>query len=208
MENDTTSHSLSETSIHYTKDRNGGTPDSNREDYAAFEKLGQGGKEMQSAYTFLYTKYKPKLKYYFIRASVSNETAEDIIQTTFLKFFKSYSSFKKKSKLSTYLFTIARNVLVDHIRKNPSVDELPDNIDSNNLIPDFSALEQCVYSAFQDFKQDNFDCAQNLMLSVYNNLKGEDLAKILGKSLGAVHEYLSQCRKKLMPYLVKCNEHL
>jgi len=181
---------------------------SNDEDCLALNMLAKGGKPMQKGYEFLYKKYKPKLKGYFLRGNITSDVSEDVIQTTFLKFFKSFDRFRKESAVSTYIFTIARNVLIDHFKKHPWTEPLDDKHESIEHITSFTALDKCVYLAFIEFKRDNFDCAQNLMLVVYNNLKGKDLAKLLGKSIGAVHEYLSQCRKKIAPYLQECTEHL
>ncbi|MDT8861039.1 RNA polymerase sigma factor [Alkalihalobacillus sp. MEB130] len=42
---------------------------------------------------------------------------EDLTQEVFIRLFTSLSTFRRKSQLKTWLFSIARNVTIDHIRK-------------------------------------------------------------------------------------------
>ncbi|MCC5928716.1 MAG: sigma-70 family RNA polymerase sigma factor [Cyclobacteriaceae bacterium] len=46
------------------------------------------------------------------------ETAEDIIQETFIAAFKNYDSFKNESSPKTWLFRILNNKIADHYRKS------------------------------------------------------------------------------------------
>ena len=56
--------------------------------------------------------------YNFVRQySYIKEDADDITQDTFLKAWKHIKSFKTGKKFTTWLFTIARNSALDHIKK-------------------------------------------------------------------------------------------
>ncbi len=56
--------------------------------------------------------------YNFVRQySHTKEDADDITQETFLKAWKHIKSFKTGKKFTTWLFTIARNSALDHIKK-------------------------------------------------------------------------------------------
>ena len=48
------------------------------------------------------------------------EDAEDIVQNTFFKAWKHIGGFKKDKKFLTWLFTIARNTALDHIKRRHS----------------------------------------------------------------------------------------
>ena len=54
----------------------------------------------------------------------SKDLAEDLIQETFISALKGMSSFKGKSKESTWLISILRNKIIDHFRKNSSKNEV------------------------------------------------------------------------------------
>ncbi len=56
--------------------------------------------------------------YNFVRQYANpKEDADDITQDAFLKAWKHIKSFKKGKKFTTWLFTIARNSALDHIKK-------------------------------------------------------------------------------------------
>lgn len=48
----------------------------------------------------------------------SRETAQDLIQETFLSAFKSYKNFKHESQPKTWLFKILNNKIIDYYRKS------------------------------------------------------------------------------------------
>ncbi|HZJ36911.1 MAG TPA: sigma-70 family RNA polymerase sigma factor [Gillisia sp.] len=48
----------------------------------------------------------------------SRETAQDLIQETFLSAFKAYKTFKYESQPKTWLFKILNNKIIDYYRKS------------------------------------------------------------------------------------------
>jgi RNA polymerase sigma factor (sigma-70 family) len=80
------------------------------------ETLGTGAGEV---FAELYVEYLPKVYRYISYRITDTHLAEDLTSTVFEKAltkFKSYSS--DKAKFSTWIFTIARNTLIDHYRVN------------------------------------------------------------------------------------------
>lgn len=53
-----------------------------------------------------------------LRMLKNTEEAEEVAQDTFVKVFKSLNSFKRDSKLSTWIYRIAYNTCLDRIKKN------------------------------------------------------------------------------------------
>jgi RNA polymerase sigma-70 factor, ECF subfamily len=54
----------------------------------------------------------------FLRRQVGNEAmAEDLMQEVFLRIIKGAPSYKRQAKFTTWLYTIARNLCVDHTRR-------------------------------------------------------------------------------------------
>jgi RNA polymerase sigma-70 factor (ECF subfamily) len=56
------------------------------------------------------------------------EVAEDILQDTFVRVIRNAASFQRKAKFTTWLYTIARNLCIDALRKasyrrHPSLDQ-------------------------------------------------------------------------------------
>jgi RNA polymerase sigma factor (sigma-70 family) len=78
------------------------------------EKVGLSAAEV---FAELYEEYLPKVYRYISYRIRDEHTAEDLTSVVFEKAltkFKSYSS--DKAKFSTWIFTIARNTLIDHYR--------------------------------------------------------------------------------------------
>jgi RNA polymerase sigma-70 factor (ECF subfamily) len=77
----------------------------------------------------VYQEYKDTL-YTFVlfRVGHDRDVAEDVVSDVFLKAYKSYDSYNPEYKVSTWLYTIARNTLIDHYRKHKTtidIDNLP-----------------------------------------------------------------------------------
>ena len=53
-----------------------------------------------------------------LRQHGQRELAEDLMQEVFLRVIKKADSFRRRSKFTTWLYTIARNVSVDAMRRN------------------------------------------------------------------------------------------
>ena len=51
------------------------------------------------------------------RATGRREIVEDLTQETFLRTFRALEYFDSRSRLSTWIYTIAHNVAIDHLRK-------------------------------------------------------------------------------------------
>ncbi len=70
----------------------------------------------------------PVFNFILRRCGGSKEVAEDILQDTFVRVIKNASSFQRKAKFTTWLYTIARNLCIDALRKasyrrHPSLDQ-------------------------------------------------------------------------------------
>lgn len=70
----------------------------------------------QRAIYFFYKKYKKPLLAYISR-QINHESAEEVMQDSFVAFFEGLRNFRGQSSLKTYLFSIARYKTIDNIRK-------------------------------------------------------------------------------------------
>lgn len=68
----------------------------------------------QSAYFSLYTRYKVGVCAQIARIIQDQVEIEDVCMESFEKAFKQLSTFKKDSRFSTWILTIARNTSLDH----------------------------------------------------------------------------------------------
>lgn len=66
----------------------------------------------------LYTRHKDPLYRYCLRSCGSSDIAEEIFQDVWAKVIKSDYKIQSNASFKTYLYTIARNRLIDHHRGN------------------------------------------------------------------------------------------
>ena len=66
----------------------------------------------------LFEKYKLPLFGYFYRQIGNREHCEDLVQNVFMRMLKYRHTFEGYTKFTTWMYTIARNVALDHFKKN------------------------------------------------------------------------------------------
>ena len=160
----------------------------------------------------LYRTHAGKVAGYFRRCGVEEAVSRELAQEVFINALRGLAQFQGQSKLSTWLWTIARNVLLAHVRsgKNPSArgDEVtvdPDTL-SNGDDPRLKALCDCVRRGYAAFTTDHPERAEVIYLAVVEGWTREELAAFLGRTPHAATEYLSQCKARLRPYIEGCHD--
>ena len=134
----------------------------------------------------LYEEIQPKLYNFFFIKTSSKEVAEDLTQEVFYQAIKSYTSFKGNSSLTTWMFSIAYNILKKYYRKNKydkSLNEklkfktnLEESIDYNLLIQDEKKLLKSAISELDETSR------EIVILRIYSELTFKEIGKILNIS--------------------------
>lgn len=77
--------------------------------------------------------FSDKMYWWTLYKTNSKETAEDLVQETFLAAFQSIEKFEGKSEPKTWLFSILNNKIAEHFRKayrNPTINESDRSVDT------------------------------------------------------------------------------
>ena len=95
-------------------------------------------------FSFFYTKYYPKLIYYTARMCNDQQRAEDISTDSFLIAFEKIEKYEKeKAQFSTWLFTIAKNLMLQDIKNSKKTMSLDVEIDEEGTtMKDFIQEEE------------------------------------------------------------------
>ncbi|PLR99787.1 RNA polymerase sigma factor SigX [Bacillus sp. T33-2] len=72
---------------------------------------------MNSVFDDLYRKYHHDVFQFLFYMVKNKEQAEDLVQEVYIRVLRSYDRFEGKSSEKTWLFSIAKNVAIDHFRK-------------------------------------------------------------------------------------------
>ncbi|HEY2368630.1 MAG TPA: RNA polymerase sigma factor [Polyangiaceae bacterium] len=81
----------------------------------------------RAAFALLVKKHKSPLYNFALRQLRAKTTAEDVVQETFVRVVQNAADFKHEARFTTWLYTIARNLCIDQLRKgalrkHPSLD--------------------------------------------------------------------------------------
>ena len=82
----------------------------------------------RSAFALLVRRHQSPLYNFALRQLRSPSAAEEVVQDAFVRVVHSAAEFKHAARFSTWLYTITRNLCIDHVRKrtlrnHPSLDE-------------------------------------------------------------------------------------
>ena len=80
--------------------------------------------DVQGAFETLVERYQNRLVGIFFHMVGNTEEAEDLCQEVFLRIYQARKGYRPRAKFSTWLFTIANNLALNHLRRkgrNPSV---------------------------------------------------------------------------------------
>ncbi len=142
----------------------------------------------REAFAALFRHFGPRLKAFFMRGSLSAGMAEDLVQETMLSLWRKASYYDSgKAAVSTWVFTIARNLRIDHGRRQRVPADLP--ADSMEMPP---SVEDELLGVERDLRVRKAlaglsDEQQTIIrLSYYGEKSQSEIAGELGIPLGTV----------------------
>lgn len=152
------------------------------------------------AYSSFYRKHKDKLFAYVMRMTGEYYLSSDIMQESFTRYFEHYGD---KTESVSLLYTIARNALFDHTRKQRRTTQLEEEQEDCSAGNQEQALivreeYQRVLSAMQMLKKDERDI---LALAVSGVLSYRSIASIAGISEANVKVKVHRARLNLKKIL-------
>lgn len=189
----------------------------NNKKYSDEELIFQFQKGNEHAYLELVNRYKDRLLNFIFGYVHSKESAEDIVQDTFLKLYTSADMYKEIAKFSTWIFTIAANLAKTELRKlkrrkifsitDMGFDDKDYEIPSESNVPENSinSKYQMKYILKAIYKLDEpFKTA--LILRDIQELSYEEVSNIVDISIGTVKSRINRGRLKLQKILKNENK--
>lgn len=183
--------------------------------------LAQQGRE--PAFRELVRRYERPVFSLIFRMVRDRETSEDLAQDTFIKVLNHIDRYRPEFKLSSWLFKIANNVAIDHLRKRQlntlSIDGSPhaataveieatafdvesrgesalDELESREL---GSAIERAIATLRPEYRS----C---ILLRHVDGRSYEEIAATLDLPLGTVKTYIHRARRELREALQHVRE--
>lgn len=182
-------------------------------DNAIIESVLQGD---VNAFEKLVTKYEKTVYNLALRMTGNAEDAADMTQESFLKAYRSLTSFRGESKFSVWLYRITSNVCLDFLRsksRRPVLSLTVEDSDGEETeleIPDLSAdpEEKLLSSLTREAVQRGLDSlpAQQkeiLLLREISGLSYGEISETLGLEISTVKTRIFRARKRLAAFLVE-----
>ena len=97
--------------------------------------VNQLREDSYEAYTVLYKFYMPKLYAFIYNMTRSKDFAEEVVQKTFIKLWENRTTINPDASFKSYLFTIARNHMLDEFRRQINHPVFAEYIEYSNWLP-------------------------------------------------------------------------
>lgn len=175
------------------------------EDQALLEKFRHPD-TTQFAFNQIVRKYQQKIYWHIRKMVIDHDDADDLTQEVFVKVWKNLANFRQDSQLFTWIYRIATNECLTFLKSKKKrfflpihdiTEELSQKIDSS---PDISGdeIQLKLQKALLRLPE-----KQRLVFNMryYDELKYEEIAEIVGTSVGALKASYHHAAKKIEDYL-------
>ena len=160
--------------------------------------------QQRRAFGMIVQLYTEPLYWKIRRIVLDHDDANDVLQNTFMKAWNSIKDFQNKSKLSTWLYRIAINESLDHLRRQQhKVSADADLAVANRLMADdyfdgdeAQALLQEAIASLPEVQRTVFT------LRYFDEMKYSELSKLMGTSEGALKASYHIAVKKISEYVL------
>ena len=162
------------------------------------------------AFSLLVEKYSERL-YWHIRTLVfSHDDADDLLQNTFIKVWKSLHSFREESKLYTWLYRIATNETLTFLKKERSkislsmtgYEEIIDNTILSDPMFDGNKIQVELHKAIQKLPPKQRSV---FVMRYFDEMKYEDISEVLSISVGALKASYHHAYQKILKSVEETN---
>jgi len=152
----------------------------------------------------IWEKFHDKLLSFIKKRVNESSDAEDILHNIFLKIYLKIDSLKEQKKIKSWIYQIARNVIIDHYRTRSILAELPDWLtekESEDSIETKEELYECL-KAMISFLPEKYSRA--IQFSDIDGKPQKELSRIESISLSGAKSRIQRGRILLKNMLFDC----
>ena len=154
------------------------------------------------AFRQLFDAFAPRLKSYMMRQGADPMTAEELAQETLLTVWRKAGLYSdEKGSATTWIYTIARNLRIDRLRREVPWQALPEGHDetqSDDPTPDEALAEeerrQRIQAALGELPPDQYEV---VALAFIDGLSHNEIAERLSLPLGTVKSRMRLAYQKM-----------
>ena len=159
----------------------------------------------EEGFRILLRQYGRTIYWHIRRIVVGHEDAEDVFQETCIKVLGSISSYRGDGTLVTWLYRVATNEALQHLRRQThlfhSIDSLGDTL-TEKLRADATLQEDEAATLFQNALL-TLPTQQRIAFNLryYDELSYEEIARITGKSVNTLKTNYHYATEKVKTYI-------
>lgn len=161
----------------------------------------------RESFRHLYDTYKDRVFSTCIRMLGNAQDAEDALQDIFVKVHKNISAFEGKSAFTTWLYRIAVNTCIEHLRKRKDNDSVDIDVttDTSLFVSSTGPSDNFRLIVDKEIMKLPEGYRSVFILHAVEGFKHHEIAKILdistGTSKSQYYQARERLRKNLLPYL-------
>ncbi len=154
------------------------------------------------AFNLMVRSYSEKLYWQIRRMVLDHDDANDVMQNTFIKAWKGLPKFNREAALSTWLFRIAHNESINFLQKNKKNKLHRSDYDLAWLQDDpYFDGDEAYLLFMQAIEQLPTKQKAVFNYKYFDELKYEEIANIVGTSVGGLKASYHHAVKKIEEYL-------
>ena len=145
----------------------------------------------------------------YLNGIVNNiSLAEELMEETFFRLITKKPKFHPKYSFKTWLYTIGRNVAIDHLRRNAkmsdaSYDDIENYIQDEYALENLYIIEQRKITVHKAMKNLNTDYRQVLWLLYFDGLTNAEAATVMKKNARQMKNLVYRAKSALKSELDK-----
>lgn len=151
----------------------------------------------------IYTEYHEKVAHYIAQKVPNPHDAEDLVSCVFVKVHQKLDTFDSgKASVSTWIYTIARNTVIDFYRTAKMFSEIPENFAYSDPIDEQIANEEMLAALSAALERLDERERDMIILHYYNGITLKEIAERMHMSYAnakVIHNKALHKLKKLIP---------
>ncbi len=153
---------------------------------------------------YVWKLYAKDIKYFIFSKVKSKSISDDLLQETFIKIHTKIDTLRDHSKLKSWVFSIARNTILDYFKLNSKPIEFPPFETFTEEEINSHSEKDCLFAHILNLDK---KYRTPLFLSDIKGVKQIEIAKQLNMPLSTIKSRVQRARKKITEGYMECCDY-
>lgn len=150
----------------------------------------------QAAFTTLVKRHQSSIRQFLRRLTAGDHAlADDIAQETFIRMFKSLSSFRGEASFSTWLHSIAYRIFIRHVKSSQRLTFVGDEQMPDAMVVQPTDMSDVLLEQMMKHLSLNERLIMTLCFSA--GMSHSEISEVTGAPLGTIKSHINRAKKKL-----------